>query len=226
MAKPAKQPGMLSKLLKSVPKNEYTKPLTELFEAHRQGGRPVSESLKPTAPPPSGDPLPVKPTKPIDPRVHGTHTPGTPAFQKAIDTYNDALRDFYKLRAGWADKVREWNKQHRTWANDQIALEAKRPIAEKLMQPGANLGVGAERVRNAEVLAEMIRQRTGKGGDGTGTLHTDLAKVQRRLPGRVARGVGGTVGGTVGGLLTDWLVNLLQNRGAQAAGGAPTLDNK
>jgi hypothetical protein len=230
LAKPAKQPGILGKLLKSVPKNEYTKPLTELFEAHRQGGRPVSESLKPTAPAPSGDPLPLPPKKPLDPRVHGTHTPGTKAFQQAIDTYNAALKDFYKQRASWADKVRDWNKQHRTWTNDQIALEAKRPIAEKLMQPGANLGVGAERVRNAEVLAEMIRQRTGKGGpvgaSGTGTLHTDLGKVQRYGPGRIARGAGGTIGGIGGGLLTDWLVNLIQNRAAWATGNAPTLDNK
>jgi hypothetical protein len=226
LAKPAKQPGILGKLLKSVPKNEYTKPLTELFEAHRQGGRPVSESLLPTAPPPSGDPLPIKPTKPIDPRVHGTHIPGTKDFQQAIDTYNAALKDFYKLRASWADKVRDWNKQHRTWTNDQIALEAKIPIAEKLMQPGANLGVGAERVRNAEVLAEMIRRRTGKGGTGTGTLHTDLGKVQRYGPGRAARGAGGLIGGTIGGYGADWLWNLIQNRLAQAAGGAPTLDNK
>jgi hypothetical protein len=71
-------------------------------------------------------------------------------------------------------------------------------------------------------------RHTASGGSvrSTGTLHSDLAKVQRRTPGRVARGAGGLVGGVGGGLLTDWLVNLLQNRGAQAAGGAPTLDNK
>jgi hypothetical protein len=81
--------------------------------------------------------------------------------------------------------------------------------------------------KTLEKLFPNVRH-TAAGGPvrSTGTLHSDLAKVQRRTPGRVARGAGGLVGGTAGGLLTDWLVNLLQNRGAQAAGGAPTLDNK
>jgi hypothetical protein len=241
LAKPAKQPGILGKLLKSVPKNEYTKPLTELFEAHRQGGRPVSESLAPTAPHP-GRRLPIKPidpktlTLPMSPVAQGL-TPNSPEFLKAMDTYNRAMKSYHEQVAAhprklteWQNVVDAWNKRQRAWAADQAELPKKLLSAEKLMQPGANLGVGAERVRNAEVIAEMIRQRTGKGGpvggSGTGTLHTDLGKVQRYGPGRAARGAGGLVGGGVGGLLTDWLVNLIQNRGAQAAGGAPTLDNK
>lgn len=71
-------------------------------------------------------------------------------------------------------------------------------------------------------------RHTAAGGTvrSTGTLHSDLARVQRHTPGRVARGVGGTGGALAGGFLTDIVLNFLQNRGAQLFGGAPTLDNK
>jgi hypothetical protein len=215
LAKPAKQPGILGKLLKSVPKNEYTKPLTELFEAHRQGGRSVAESLNTPAAHPGRRPI-----APMRPDAQGIPV-GTPEYIKSMDIYNTAMPQ-YEAR------LKQWEKGMNTFKADRLTLADKLQRAEKLMQPGSNLGVGAERVRNAEVIAEMIRQRTGKNGpvgaSGTGTLHTDLGKVQNRLPGRVARGAGGLVGGTAGGLLTDWLVNLLQNRAAWATGNAPTLD--
>ena len=181
------------------------KPLTELFDAHGPGGKSVTESFKP---------LPTVGPKPeyVD-FVRGL-TRNTSEYEAAIKRLNTA-------RAGHASEVA-------ARVAEEARHAANKPLAEAMLKSRSAGPVGSpRRAQRIELLTEMINSRLGgKPISGTGTLHTDLGKVQRRAAGRVGRGVGGGVGGIVGGFGADWLWNLVQNRTAQAAGGAPTLDNK
>jgi hypothetical protein len=206
----AKQPGAVKSVIDRVtkgkaPTNSYLKPLTELFDAHGPGGRSVTESFKP---------LPKVGHEPefVD-YVRGL-TQNTPEYKNAIKALNDA-------RAVHASQVA-------ARVAEEARHAANKPLAEAMLKSRSAGPMGSpERVKNIELITEMINSRLGgKPINGTGTLHTDLGKVQSRTPGRVARGGGSLIGGTLGGLGADWLWNLLQNRAAWATGNAPTLDNK
>jgi hypothetical protein len=206
----AKQPGTIKTVADRVikgkaPTNPYLKPLTELFDAHGPGGKSVTESFKP---------LPKVGPKPefVD-YVRGL-TKNTPAYEAAIRSLNDA-------RAVHASQVA-------ARVAEEARHAANKPLAEAMLKSRDAGPVGSpERVKNVELLTEMINSRLGrKPINGTGTLHTDLGKVQRTTAKNIGRGAGGLIGGTVGGFGADWLWNLLQNRAAWASGNAPTLDNK
>jgi len=185
-------------------KPDYLKPLTELFDMHGPGGKPVTESFRPL---PKVGPAPQY----VD-FARGL-IPNTKRYQAAMQALREAkARHTAELAARAAEEARH---------------AANKPIAEALLKARSRSANPAAHQHETELLAEMLQSRDPKmraTGAGTGTLHTDLAKVQRRLPGRLARGVGGVGGGIIGGALMDYVINAVQNNAAKLIGAAPTPD--